>query len=68
MKKLSTLTISFLLLKVSFFLYCLTEPNCYWRIKNSEANLVDMGIDCRFHLGTMNEPIDNFYDEILKFR
>ena len=65
MKKLSTFIISFLLLKFSFILCCLTEPNCFWRIKNSEDNHGDMRTDCGFFLLKIKGPIDNFYNEIL---
>ncbi|XP_052021293.1 vomeronasal type-2 receptor 116-like isoform X2 [Apodemus sylvaticus] len=68
MKKLSIFAISFLLLMLSFILCCLTEPKCFWRVKNSEDNHGDMRTDCGFFLRTIEGPIDNIYDDIFEFR
>ncbi|XP_052019516.1 vomeronasal type-2 receptor 116-like isoform X2 [Apodemus sylvaticus] len=69
MKKLCAFTISFLLLKFSIILCCLTEPLCFWRIKNSEDNDGVMRSDCGFFLWTTEEPIeDNLYNKIIDFR
>ena len=67
MKKLCGFTISFFLLTFSLILCCLTEPICFWRIKNSEDNGGDLRNDCGFTLWT-TEPIEkNFYD-LVDFR
>ncbi|XP_052019495.1 vomeronasal type-2 receptor 116-like isoform X2 [Apodemus sylvaticus] len=69
MKKMCACTISFLLLKFSLILGCLTEPICFWRIKNSEDNDGDLRSDCGFFLWTTEELIeDNWYKEIIDFR
>ncbi|XP_052019491.1 vomeronasal type-2 receptor 116-like isoform X2 [Apodemus sylvaticus] len=69
MKKLCAFSISFLLLTFSLILCCLTEPICFWRIKNSEDNSGDLRNDCGFFLWTMEEPIEeNFYNEIIDYR
>nr|XP_038948262.1 vomeronasal 2 receptor 68 isoform X5 [Rattus norvegicus] len=69
MKELCTFTISFLLLKFSFIMWGLTEPSCFWRIKNNGDNDGDLRTDCGFVLFTRQEPIEeNFYNEIVYFR
>ncbi|XP_032772244.1 vomeronasal type-2 receptor 116-like isoform X3 [Rattus rattus] len=69
MKELCTFTISFLLLKFSFIMWGLTEPSCFWRIKNNGDNNEDLRTDCGFVLFTQQEPIEeNFYNEIVYFR
>ena len=69
MKKLCAFTISFLSLKFSLILCCLTEASCFWRIKNSEDNDGDLQRECHFYLGAVDKPIeDNFYNSLLKFR
>ncbi|XP_052024920.1 vomeronasal type-2 receptor 116-like isoform X1 [Apodemus sylvaticus] len=68
MKKLSAFTICFLLLKLSFILCCLTEPNCFLRINKSEDKHGDMRTDCGFFLRTLEGPTDHYYEEIFKHR
>ncbi|XP_052020146.1 vomeronasal type-2 receptor 116-like [Apodemus sylvaticus] len=69
MKKLCAFTISFLLLTFFLFLCCLTEPTCFWRIKNNEDNDGDLRSDCGFFLFTTEEPVeDNFYNKTILFR
>ncbi|XP_036014716.1 vomeronasal 2, receptor 88 isoform X5 [Mus musculus] len=69
MKQLCAFTISFLFLKFSLILCCLTEASCFWRIKNSEDNDGDLQRECHFYLGAVDKPIeDNFYNSLLKFR
>ncbi|XP_038948402.1 vomeronasal 2 receptor, 67 isoform X3 [Rattus norvegicus] len=70
MKKLCAFTVAFLFLKFSVIL-CrtqLTEPNCFWRIKNSEDNDGDLQNDCGFILFTFKGRIEeNFYNKLLNF-
>ena len=68
MKTLCAFTVSFLLLKFSFIMCCLTEPICFWRIKNSEDNGGDLRSDCGFVLRTMEVVGENFYNEAIDFR
>ena len=69
MKKLCASSISILLLNFSLIMCCLTEPTCFWRIKNSEDNDVDLRNDCGFYLWTHEGPIeDNLYNDIIYFR
>ncbi|XP_052019883.1 vomeronasal type-2 receptor 116-like isoform X2 [Apodemus sylvaticus] len=69
MKKLCAFTTSFLLLKFSLILCCLTEPTCFWRIKNSEDNDVDFRNDHGYYLWTQEGPIeDNLYNKMIDFR
>ncbi|XP_032772255.1 vomeronasal type-2 receptor 116-like isoform X2 [Rattus rattus] len=69
MKKLCAFTISFLFLKFSFILCSLTEPKCFWRIKNNEDNYGDFRSDCGFVLFTHEGPIEkNFYNNVINFR
>ncbi|XP_017176546.1 vomeronasal 2, receptor 8 isoform X2 [Mus musculus] len=68
MKKLRTFTISFLLLKFSLILCHVTDPICFWRIKNNEENDGDLRSDCNFLLWTDYESTEfNFYN-IVDFR
>uniref|UniRef100_A0A3B2WCA1 Vomeronasal 2, receptor 8 n=1 Tax=Mus musculus TaxID=10090 RepID=A0A3B2WCA1_MOUSE len=63
MKKLRTFTISFLLLKFSLILCHVTDPICFWRIKNNEENDGDLRSDCNFLLWTDYESTEfNFYN------
>ncbi|XP_076778238.1 vomeronasal type-2 receptor 116-like isoform X3 [Arvicanthis niloticus] len=69
MKKLRGFTISFLLLKFSLILCCLTELSCFWRIKNSEDNDGHLRSDCGFGLMLSEEAIeDDFYNQLIPFR
>ncbi|XP_038948169.1 vomeronasal 2 receptor 70 isoform X2 [Rattus norvegicus] len=69
MKKLCAFTIAFLILKFSLILFHLTEPSCFWRIKNSEETDGDLRSDCGFVLFTFEEPIEeNFYNQLINFR
>ncbi|EDL20863.1 mCG16526, isoform CRA_b [Mus musculus] len=69
MKKLCAFTISFLSLKFSLILCCLTEASCFWRIKNSEDSDGDLQRECHFYLWVIDKPIeDNFYNSVLNFR
>ncbi|NP_001372120.1 vomeronasal 2, receptor 9 isoform 2 precursor [Mus musculus] len=68
MKKLRTFTISFWLLKFSLIFCHVTEPICFWRIKNNEENDGDLRSDCNFFLWTYDESTEiNFYN-IVDFR
>ncbi|XP_028640508.1 vomeronasal type-2 receptor 116-like isoform X3 [Grammomys surdaster] len=69
MKKLCVFTISFSLLKFSLILCSLTEPSCFWRIKNNVDNDGDLRSDCGFVLLTMDWPIEeDFYNHVINFR
>jgi vomeronasal 2 receptor len=69
MKQLCAFTISFLLLKFSLILCCLTEPICFWRIKNSEDDDRDLQRECHFYLWAIDKPIeDDFYNIVYNFR
>ncbi|XP_063129713.1 vomeronasal 2 receptor 73 precursor isoform X4 [Rattus norvegicus] len=69
MKKLCAFTIAFLILKFSLILFRLTEPSCFWRIKNSEETDGDLRSDCGFVLLAFEEPIEeNYYNELINFR
>nr|XP_034346840.1 vomeronasal type-2 receptor 116-like isoform X3 [Arvicanthis niloticus] len=69
MKKLCAFTISFLLLKFSLILCSLTEPLCFWRIKNNIDNDGDLRSDCGFVLLAIDWPIEeDFYNHVLNFR
>ncbi|XP_076778254.1 vomeronasal type-2 receptor 116-like isoform X1 [Arvicanthis niloticus] len=69
MKKLRGFTISFLLLKFSLILCCLTELSCFWRIKNIEDNDGHLRSDCGFFLMLQEEAIeDDFYNQLIPFR
>ncbi|XP_021044808.1 vomeronasal type-2 receptor 116-like, partial [Mus pahari] len=69
MKQLCAFNISFCLLRFSLILCCLTEPICFWRIKNSEDNDGDWQSDCCFYLTTTDEPVEeNFYNLIFDLR
>ncbi|XP_032772232.1 vomeronasal type-2 receptor 116-like isoform X4 [Rattus rattus] len=68
MKKLCAFTVAFCFLKFSLILCSLTEPNCFWRIKNSEDNDGDLQNDCGFILFTLEGPIEeNFYNKLLNY-
>ncbi|XP_076781991.1 vomeronasal type-2 receptor 116-like isoform X2 [Arvicanthis niloticus] len=68
MKKLCAFTISFLLLKFSLILCSLTEPLCFWRIKNNVDNDGDLRSDCGFVLLAIDWPIEeDFYNHVLNF-
>ncbi|XP_052023375.1 vomeronasal type-2 receptor 116-like isoform X2 [Apodemus sylvaticus] len=69
MKKLCGSSISIFLLSFSLILCCLTEPICFWRIKNNEDNDVDLRNDRGFYLWTHEGPIeDNLYNNMIYFR
>ncbi|EDL20664.1 mCG8161, isoform CRA_b [Mus musculus] len=69
MKQLCAFTISLLFLKFSLILCCLTEPSCFWRIRNSEDSDGDLQRECHFYLWKTDEPIeDSFYNYDLSFR
>ncbi|XP_052011429.1 vomeronasal type-2 receptor 116-like isoform X1 [Apodemus sylvaticus] len=69
MKKLCAFITSFLLLKFSLILCCLTEPICFWRIKNNEDNDVGLKNDCGVDLWTIEGHIEeNLYNKIIDFR
>ncbi|XP_028638986.1 vomeronasal type-2 receptor 116-like, partial [Grammomys surdaster] len=65
MKNLCIFTISFWLLKFSLILCSLTEPLCFWRIKNSVDNDGDLRSDCGFVLLAIDWPIEDFYKGII---
>ncbi|XP_063129929.1 vomeronasal type-2 receptor 116-like isoform X1 [Rattus norvegicus] len=69
MKKLCAFPITFLILKFSLIYFHLTEPSCFWRIKNSEETDGDLRSDCGFVLLAFEEPIEeNFYNQLINFR
>ncbi|XP_076778250.1 vomeronasal type-2 receptor 116-like isoform X1 [Arvicanthis niloticus] len=69
MKKLRGFTISFLFLKFSLILCCLTELSCFWRIKNIEDNDGHLRSDCGFSLSVWDEAIeDDLYNQLIPFR
>ncbi|XP_021010773.1 vomeronasal type-2 receptor 116-like isoform X2 [Mus caroli] len=68
MKKLRTFTISFCLLKFSLILCHLTEPICFWRIKNNEENDGALRSDCNFFLWTLEEITETVFYNIVDFR
>ncbi|XP_036011801.1 vomeronasal 2, receptor 85 isoform X2 [Mus musculus] len=69
MKKMCSLTMSFLFLKFSLILCCLTEPICFWRIKSSEYNDENLQSECGYFLWTMKKLMkDDFYNVRLDFR
>ncbi|EDL20077.1 mCG132250, partial [Mus musculus] len=57
----------FMLLKFSLISHHLTEPICFWRIKNNEDNDGDLRSDCGFFLAAVEGPIDQIYN-ISNFR
>ncbi|EDL20070.1 mCG23591, isoform CRA_a [Mus musculus] len=62
MKKLRVFTFSLLLLKC-FLISChLTEPICFWRLKNNEDNDGDLRSDCGVFLAAVEGPIDQIYN------
>ncbi|XP_076783958.1 vomeronasal type-2 receptor 116-like isoform X1 [Arvicanthis niloticus] len=61
MKKLFAFTISFLILKFSLIFCSLTDPGCFWRIKNNEDDDGDLRNDCGFVLVVDTQPIDKLY-------
>ncbi|XP_063141302.1 vomeronasal type-2 receptor 116-like isoform X2 [Rattus norvegicus] len=68
MKTLYAFTVAFWFLKFSLILCSLTEPSCFWRIKNSEDNDGDLQNDCGFILCTFEGPIEeNFYNKLLNY-
>ncbi|XP_032772223.1 vomeronasal type-2 receptor 116-like isoform X2 [Rattus rattus] len=69
MKKLCAFTVAFLFLKFSVILWSLTEPSCFWRIKNSEDKDGDLESDCGFFVFTLEGPIEeNYYNHNINFR
>ncbi|XP_052023911.1 vomeronasal type-2 receptor 116-like isoform X2 [Apodemus sylvaticus] len=69
MKKLCAFSISFLLLKFFPFLCCLTEPICFWRMKNNEDNDGDLRSDCGFLLLPEEGPVEDYlYNKMIDFR
>ncbi|EDL01163.1 mCG120116, isoform CRA_a [Mus musculus] len=68
MKKLCAFTISFLFLKFSLILCCLSEPSCFWRIRNSEDSDGDLQRECHFYLWLIDESIEDNFVSDLNFR
>ncbi|NP_001371904.1 vomeronasal 2, receptor 14 isoform 1 precursor [Mus musculus] len=62
MKNLRGFGLSFMLLKFSLIWCHLTEPICFWRIKNNEDNDGDLRSDCGFFLAAVEGPIDHTYN------
>ncbi|XP_028630531.1 vomeronasal type-2 receptor 116-like [Grammomys surdaster] len=61
MAKMFSLTVVFLVLKLSFLFYCLSDPRCFWRIKDKENYLGDKEDDCLFSIYTRNGYVKNDY-------
>ncbi|XP_076778363.1 vomeronasal type-2 receptor 116-like isoform X2 [Arvicanthis niloticus] len=61
MKKLCAFSIAFLLLKFSLILCSLTEPFCFWKIKNNVDNDGDLSSDCGFQLIAAEKSIEKKY-------
>ena len=61
MAKMFSLIVFFLLLKLSFLFCSLSDPRCFWRIKDRENDLGDKETDCFFSIYTKRGYVKNDY-------
>lgn len=61
MAKIFFLIVVFLLLKLSFLFCHLSDPRCFWRIKDEENYQGDKDIDCFFSIYTEHGYVKNDY-------
>ncbi|XP_052033768.1 vomeronasal type-2 receptor 116-like [Apodemus sylvaticus] len=61
MAKMLSLTVFFLVLKLSFLFCHLSDPMCFWRIKDNENYLGDKETDCFFSIFTRDGYVKNDY-------
>uniref|UniRef100_D3ZEQ5 Vomeronasal 2 receptor, pseudogene 67 n=1 Tax=Rattus norvegicus TaxID=10116 RepID=D3ZEQ5_RAT len=61
MAKIFFLIVVFLLLKLSFLFCHLSDPRCFWRIKDKENYQGDKDIDCFFSIYTEHGYVKNDY-------
>ncbi|XP_052033729.1 vomeronasal type-2 receptor 116-like [Apodemus sylvaticus] len=61
MANMLSLIVSFLVLKLSFIFCHLSDPRCFWRIKDTENYLGDKEADCIFSIYTKHGYVKNDY-------
>ncbi|XP_052033782.1 vomeronasal type-2 receptor 116-like [Apodemus sylvaticus] len=61
MAKMFSLILLFLVLKLSFIFCLLSDPMCFWRIKDNENYLGDKEADCFFSIYTKHGYVKNDY-------
>ncbi|XP_034375154.1 vomeronasal type-2 receptor 116-like [Arvicanthis niloticus] len=61
MAKMFVLIVVFLILKLSFLFCYLSDPKCYWRIKDAENYLGDKDVDCFFSIYAEKGYVKNDY-------
>ncbi|XP_052033705.1 vomeronasal type-2 receptor 116-like [Apodemus sylvaticus] len=61
MAKIFSLIVVFLVLKLSFLFCHLSDPKCFWRIKDTENYLGDKDVDCFFSIYTKEGYMKNAY-------
>lgn len=61
MAEMFSLIVFFLVLKLSFLFCYLSDPRCFWRIKDRENYLGDKEADCFFSMYTKHGYVKNDY-------
>ena len=61
MAKMLSVIVFFLVLKLSFIFCLLSDPMCFWRIKDKENYLGDKEADCFFSIYARDGYVKNDY-------